>query len=87
MITTGLIFDLIGFVSVFLLGAVCFRQSRRAPNSCVTLFWAGITFMFIGLLRILSTFGFMGVDQSRLVIGLFYPFVLGVILLENRKTE
>ena len=87
MITTGLIFDLIGFVSVFLLGAVCFRQSRMAPNPCVTLFWVGITFMFIGLLRILSTFGFLDTNQSRLAIGLFYPFVLGVILLETRKAK
>jgi len=81
----SLLFEVIGFSSSFLLGIVCFLLSRDKTIRPIVLFWTSITFMFIGVLRAFSVSRLISIEQSRLAIGLFYPFILLIVFVEWYK--
>lgn len=76
------ILDMVGYISTFTLGVICFISSRNGKRSSVILFWTGLAFFHITLARILSVFEVLTLAESRLMIGMFYPFVLIAILLD-----
>ena len=82
-----LMIEVISFISSFLVGLVCYKFSRNTVENSFVLFWIGATFMFISFLRFFSTFGLIEIANSRLAIGLFYPFVLITILLNSKKKK
>jgi len=74
--------ELVGVVSLLLMATVCFRHQADGAKTSVLVFWAGITFFFIGVIRTLGIFGLIDLADSRMAIGLFYPFVLITALLD-----
>ena len=79
------ILELLGIISTFILGMLCYSASKKAPKNSVLLFWVGFNFLVISFVRILGFLGYIDLVQTRAIIGVFYPFILLIVLIDIRK--
>lgn len=80
-------FEALAILFSFILGALCLRGSKSPSLSPVILFWAGISFMFISLVRTLYVVNLIDIYQRGLMVGMFYPLVVWAIFIDTRKRK
>ena len=81
------ILEILSIISTFVLGILCFRASRNSLQNSVILFWIGFNFMIISVVRILGFFKYINLEETRAIIGVFYPFILTIVLIETKKIK